>query len=169
MAKRRRRQKENGNSNFAQSLGIFLFFLLVRMLLLIFSENLASKYLDIMGVFVAFMALRTNTKGIPLLLWAWLGGLTEDLFNGAILGVNALSKITIAEGLNILERKIEVGNTIVQMFLAIAVFAADVLMKYAIATAFLEETVSGNLLLSTITIKVASNTLLFLISCAIMR
>ncbi len=169
MARRRKKAEKNGKPTQLQIAGVFLFFLILRFLLLFFRENMGSRYTDIMTVFVAFAGLRLKLSGPSLLAWSWIAGISEDMFSGCALGSNALSKLTVAEALSITSRKVEIGNAVVQILLAMVAFALDVLVKYGVAYATLETSLAKQVLASILMIKVATGTILYLITCAIMR
>ena len=165
MARRRsKRQKDNG----LQIIGIFIFFLCLRVFLLFFSARVV-RYADVFCIFLAFIIFRLGLSGSPLLIWAWIGGLAEDLFTGTILGINALSKLLLAEAAQLLGRKFEIGNVTLQIPLAILLFAADTTIKYIIASLLTKGGIDQSLLASTLLVRVPVNTIGFLALYAILR
>ena len=152
-----------------QIASIFLFFLLLRVFVLFFYSHPTSRYLDIMSVFVVFTITRMRLSGASLLFWAWAAGLAEDLFSGGVLGINAISKVTIAEFANIMGRKVEIGNIAFQIPAAMLLFAMDVLIKHLIITAVTGNVLSEQFLWTIMTIKVSASTIAFLLVCAVFR
>ncbi|BAT71744.1 rod shape-determining protein MreD [Thermosulfidibacter takaii ABI70S6] len=155
--------------NQLQILGVFIFFLLIRLFLLFFYEHATTKYIDVMAVFVCFNIMRLKANGTTSLFWAFIAGITEDIFSGGVLGVNALSKVLVAEFFNMLGRKVEIANIALQIPSAIFLFALDTAIKYGAISVFMGLNISEQMFISTAIIKVAVNTIVFLVSYAVLR
>ncbi len=165
MAKRRAKKRKNGRF---QIVNIFVFFLVLRVMALLLYESAASKYMDVFSIFLAFILLRQGVSGVPLLFWAWLGGLAEDIFSGTVIGVNGLSKLTVAGIANIASSKIEIANVYLQIPFAIIIFALDVFVKY-LTISVMGITLNQHTVLTLGVIKVCVDTVIFIATCAILR
>ncbi len=169
MAKKKRKRIKRGSPENGQILGVFVFFLLLRIFLLFFYQHASVKYVDIMSVFLCHLVIRLRATGIKSLIWGFLAGLLEDIFSGGVLGVNAFSKTTMAQLSNFIGRKVEISSPTLQIPSAILLFITDIAVKYFIVSTLIGLNLSDKFLISIAVIKVAVNTIIFLVTYAVLR
>lgn len=158
--------------NFRESVnlfGVFLFFLLLRLLLLLFCHIQFFRFVDVMAVFVAYISFRLRLKVPVFFFTCWIAGLVEDIFAGTVLGVNAFSKLTMGLVVKLASEKVELGYFALQLVMVMVMLAIDVFVKYALISSVLHVEISQGLVLNTAAIKIILNTVLFVAVRALLR
>ena len=153
----------------ANLFGVFIFFILLRVLVLFFYGTELFRFVDVMAVFVAYISFKLKLKNPTFFFTCWLAGLVEDIFSGTVLGINAFSKLTMGLVVRLVSEKIELGHFALQIIMLIIILAVDVIVKYTLISSVLHMDVSQGLVLNTTAVKIAINTILFVAVKALLR
>ncbi|MGC8753583.1 MAG: hypothetical protein ACP5JZ_01330 [Thermosulfidibacteraceae bacterium] len=169
-AKRKKIRKiEEVEYSYGYITSLFVFMVLFRIFLMVLQDIKLFKFFDIFTVTSIFISSIATTNPLFILTLSTIGGLTEDIATGSIIGLNMLTKSTLSFIMITIRRKMEIGNSILLIPITIIATTFDIVLKYLYVTMFLNYHIASHVLIAEIFLKNMANTVILIILMVITK